>query len=163
MNDAIGGLLALAVLLTVGGFALTRRNRRKTQEEDRMMPDDKPQPCGRVFISCTLKGMTLRGLAMQNEDLIVADARALVLRGVMSGPEFLDEGDESDRYRAEYFRRTVLETLGIEEPTAQKVIRPWEADATSGIGDRIVFFSIDRSSGEVNLRLITMVPSTFIG
>jgi hypothetical protein len=116
----------------------------------------------RTFISCTLQDMT-RNIALDNTDLTVDDARAFVMAGVMSGPEFLDEGDESDRYRAKYFFDTALETLSIDVSTAQRVIRPWESETVPRIGDHIVYFSINRSSGEVNLHLLTVVSSSFVG
>lgn len=156
-NDLIGFLVVIGLLLLVLGVARLRRDKKSE-----VWPAAVPTRA-RTFLSCTLRGFTLPGLVPEHDDLTVDEARALVMAGVMSGPEFLDEGDEADRYRAEYFGQTVMKTLGIDESTAKDVIRPWEEGTESKIGDRIVFLSIDRGTGDVNLRLVTMVPSKFIG
>lgn len=162
-NELIGFMVFMG-LLVAGGVALTRRRKNQVVA---VLPasEDSPavgssQPQGRIFLTLTFDGINLQNVKFENSDLSVEDARALVLDGVITGPEF---HDTEDPYRANYFRQRIIETLGVEGSTAKEVIRPWEAGMESRIGDRVIYAILDRSTRDVTFRLLTIVPSNFIG
>ncbi len=116
-----------------------------------------------TFLSATLDGLIISGqMLVNNTEITDEGARAEILRGVTSGPEFLSSTGWLKSNPAWYLT-TLAQQIGLNDENIKTSIRTWDpCVSTPEVNDQIILAHFDRDRDRFVFRYLLIAKSTFV-